>query len=134
MSYRIYDGATYANVVDQHEEAIVSDVNGNPGTDGPGIALRTGKPQVLVDELLSVLVEKRVLTRAYDASGMPFYWTAGEYAIRVWSKRQDARTWLAANSGKTVTQMAAALGVHEAIALALAEGLRVEGKAKLVPV
>lgn len=134
MSYKVYDGATYAQGVDQHEEAIVSDVNGNPGTDGPGISLRTGKSQALVDELLSVLVEKRILTRAYDASGAAFFWTAGEYATRIWAKRADARTWLASNSGKTVTQMAAALGVHEAIALALAEGLRVEGKAKLVPV
>jgi hypothetical protein len=134
MSYKVYDGAAYAQGVDQHEEAIVTDVNGNPGTDGPGIALRTGKPQVLVDELLSVLVEKRILTRAYDTSGMAFYWTAGEYATRIWAKRQDVRTWLSSNSGEMVAQMAADLGVHEAIALALAEGLRAEGKAKLIPV
>ncbi|GAB4244555.1 MAG: hypothetical protein OHK0028_22800 [Deltaproteobacteria bacterium] len=134
MSYRVYDGAAYSSVVDANEEALVSDINANPGTDEPGIVLRTGKPALLVSELLGVLVEKRIVTRAYDASGVPFYWTAGEYAVRVWSRRADARNWLAANSGKTVTQMAASLGVHEAIALALAEGLRAEGKAKLVPV
>lgn len=134
MSYRVYDGAAYSSVVDANEEAIVADINANPGTEEAGVVLRTGKPALLVSELVSVLHEKRIITRAYDASGVAFYWTAGEYAIRIWTKRADARTWLASNSGKTVTQMATALGVHEAIALALAEGLRVEGKAKLIPV
>lgn len=134
MSYKVYDGATYAALVDANEEAIVADINANPGTDAPGIALRTGKNQLLVDELLDVLIEKRIITRAYDTSGAAFFWTAGAYATAVWSKRADARTWLASNSGKTVAQMAAALGVHEAIAYALAEGLRSEGKAKLVAV
>lgn len=134
MSYRVYDGAAYSSVVDTNEEAIVSDINANPGTDEPGIVLRTGKPALLVSELIGVLHEKRIVTRAYDASGSPFYWTAGAYATAVWSKRADARSWLAAHSGQTIAQMAASLGVHEAIALALAEGLRAEGKAKLVPV
>ena len=132
MSYKVYDGATYSSLVDANEEAIVSDVVANPGTDEAGIALRTGKSIVLVRELVAVLHEKRIITRAYDTSGSAFLWDANAYAMAIWNKRGDVRTWLATHSGETVAQMATALGVHEAIALALAEGLRAEGKAKLV--
>ena len=134
MSYKVYDGAVYSATVDTHEEAIVSDVLANPGTDEAGIALRTGKNIVLVRELVAVLHEKRIIVRAYDSSGQAWLWDANTYAMAIWNKRGDVRTWLASNSGKTVAQMATALGVHEAIALALAEGLRAEGKAKLVAV
>jgi hypothetical protein len=134
MSYRIYDGATYSGVVDVNEEAIVSDIVANSGTEESGIVLRTGKPALLVSELVAVLHEKRIITRAYDTSGQAWYWDANAYAMAIWAKRGAVRTWLASNSGKTVAQMASDLGVHEAIALALAEGLRAEGKAKLIPV
>lgn len=134
MSYRIYDASTFAAAIDTHEEGVVSDINANPGTDPAGIGLRTSKPQQVVEEVLQVLEERRIVTRAYDTSGSPFFWIAGSFATAVWTKRADARNWLAANSGKTVGQMAAALGVHEAIACALAEGLRSEGKARLIPV
>lgn len=134
MSYRVYDGAAYSSVVDANEEAIVVDITANPGTEEAGIVLRTGKPALLVSELVSVLHEKRIITRAYDTSGGAWYWDANAYSQAIWTKRAAARTWLASNSGKTVSQMAIDLGVHEAIALALAEGLRVEGKAKLIPV
>ena len=134
MSYRIYDAATFAGAVDTHEEGIVIDINSNPGTDLPGIVLRTSKPQVVVEEVLAVLEERRILVRAYDTSGVPFFWIAGAFATAIWNKRAEARTWLTTNSGKTVAQMASALGVHEAIAYALAEGLRSEGKARLIAV
>ena len=134
MSYRVYDASAFASAVDFHEEGIVSDINANPGTDLAGIVLRTSKPQVVVEEVLQVLEERRIVTRAHDTSGTPFFWIAGVFATTVWSKRADARTWLASNSGKTVAQMASAMGVHEAIANALAEGLRSEGKARLVAV
>jgi hypothetical protein len=134
MSYRVYDASAFAGAVDTHEEGIVSDINANPGTDLAGIVLRTSKPIVVVEEVLQVLEERRIVTRAHDTSGTPFFWIAGAFATTVWSKRADARTWLASNSGKTVAQMASAMGVHEAIANALAEGLRSEGKARLVAV
>ena len=134
MSYRIYDAATFAGAVDTHEEGIVTDINSNPGTDLPGIVLRTSKPQVVVEEVLAVLEERRIIVRAYDTSGVPFFWVAGAFATAIWIKRAEARTWLATNSGKTVAQMASAMGVHEAIAYALAEGLRSEGKARLIAV
>ncbi len=134
MSYRIYDSAVFASAVDSHEEGVVSDVNANPGTDRAGIVLRTAKPQVVVEEVLSVLEERRIITRAHDTSGNEFFWTAGAFATAIWNQRAAARTWLASNSGQTVMQMATALGVHEAIARSLAEGLRSEGKARLIPV
>jgi len=134
MSYRIYDASAFAGAVDSHEEGIVSDINGNPGTDMAGILLRTSKPQLVVEEVLQVLEERRIIVRAHDTSGKPFFWIAGTFATAIWGKRSDARTWLAANSGKTVSQMASAMGVHEAIAYALAEGLRSEGKARLIAV
>ena len=134
MSYRIYDAATFAGAVDTHEEGVVVDINGNPGTDFAGIVLRTSKPSQVVTEVLQVLEERRIITRAYDTSGVPFYWIAGAFAQAVWNKRADVRTWLASNSGKTVAQMATEMGVHEAIAYALAEGLRSEGKARLIAV
>ncbi len=134
MSYRIYDASTFAGAIDAHEEGVVSDINANPGTDLAGIVLRTSKPQQVVEEVLLVLEERRIITRAYDTSGRPFFWTAGAFSTAVWGKRQDARTWLASNGGKTVAQMASGLGVHEAVAYALAEGLRAEGKARLVAV
>lgn len=134
MPYKVYDGAVYSAGVNTHEEAIVADIVANPGTEEAGIVLRTGKSAVIVSEMVSVLHEKRIIVRAYNASGVPFLWDANAYAQAIWTKRRDARTWLKDNSGKTVAQMATDLGVHEAIALALAEGLRAEGKAKLVPV
>lgn len=134
MSYRIYDAATFAGAVDTHEEGIVTDIISNPGTDLPGIVLRTSKPQVVVEEVLAVLEERRILVRAYDTSGVSFFWIAGAFATAIWTKRADARTWLSTNNGKTVAQMASAMGVHEAIAYALAEGLRSEGKARLIAV
>jgi hypothetical protein len=134
MSYRIYDAAQFANRIDNNEEAIFADIQGNPGTDLPGILLRTSKARQLVEELIAVFQERRLIVAAYDTSGVPFYWTAGAFETAIWSKRADARTWLATNNGKTVAQMASAMGVHEAIAYALAEGLRSEGKARLVEV
>lgn len=134
MSYRIYDAANFANRIDNNEEVIVTDIVGNPGTDRAGILLRTSKAGILVDELLENLQERRIVVAAPDTSGNPFYWHAGAYADAIWAKRQDARTWLAANNGKTVAQMASAMGIHEAIAAALAEGLRSEGKARLISV
>lgn len=134
MSYRIYDASAFASAVDSHEEGVVSDINANPGTDLAGIVLRTSKPQLVVEEVLQVLEERRIVTRAHDTSGTPFFWIAGAFATAVWSKRADARTWLTSNSGKTVAQMASEMGAHEAIANALAEGLRSEGKARLIPV
>jgi hypothetical protein len=134
MSYRIYDASAFGAAIDSHEEAIVTDINTNPGTDLAGIVLRTAKSQTVVEEVLAVLEERRIVTRAYDTSGVPFLWTAGAFATAIWNQRAAARTWLAANNGKTVQQMATALGVHEAIAYALAEGLRSEGKARLIAV
>ena len=134
MSYRIYDAAQFANRIGNNEEVVYADIQGNPGTDLPGILLRTAKARQLVEELIAVFQERRLIVAAYDTSGAPFYWTAGAFETAIWSKRSDARTWLAVNNGKTVAQMAASLGVHEAIACALAEGLRAEGKAHLVAV
>lgn len=134
MSYRIYDAANFANRIDNNEEVLVNDIVGNPGTDRAGILLRTSKAALLVDELLENLQERRIIVAAHDTSGNSFYWHAGAYADAIWAKRADARTWLSANNGKTVAQMASAMGIHEAIAAALAEGLRSEGKARLVSV
>ena len=134
MSYRIYDASTFAGAIDTHEERVVSDINSNPGTDLAGIVLRTGKNQQVVEEVLQVLEERRIIVRAYDTSGNPFFWIAGTFATAVWNQRAASRTWLATHSGQTVAQMATALGVHEAIACALAEGLRSEGKARLISV
>ncbi len=93
-----------------------------------------GAPGLAHIGVLQVLEERRIIVRAHDTSGKPFFWIAGTFATAIWGKRSDARTWLAANSGKTVSQMASAMGVHEAIAYALAEGLRSEGKARLIAV
>ncbi len=60
MSYWIYDASAFAGAVDTHEEGIVSDINGNPGTDMPGILLRTSKPQIVFEEVLQVLEERRI--------------------------------------------------------------------------
>ena len=92
MSYRIYDSALFASAVDSHEEGVVSDVNANPGTDIAGIVLRTAKPEIVVQEVLSVLEERRIITRAHDTSGNEFFWTAGTYATAVWNQRAVART------------------------------------------
>jgi len=134
MSYRIYDAAGFANRIANNEQAFFADIMANPGTDKAGIRLRLSKAENLTTELLSVLEERRLIVCAYDTSGTPFYWEPGAWAQAIFSKRADARTWLANNSGNTVAQLASALGVHEAIANALAEGLRSEGKARLIPV
>lgn len=129
---KIYDGSWYSGQVDSMEETFMGYVNNNPGCTEAEIVSGTTLNAIQVNEMMVIMQERRLIMVSYDVQGQPYYWTPGEFSTQIWNNRVAARTWLTTNSGGDIQDLATDLGVHEAIATALAEGLRIEGLARIV--
>ena len=125
--------AQAASLMDTHEEGIWSHINANPGDTGALIVSGTGKNAAIVDAILKIMVSQSVLMRASNIDGTLIgYWTSEAWATEIRTRVASARTWMAANDGADVGQLAADLTVPEAIAQGLASVLQQEGSARIV--
>ena len=129
--YIVSKVATYAAVFTSNSGAVYGDIDANPGTSRADIAVRTGKSAVIVDAVIAVALEARIVVRGYNVAGLEFFWTSPDWTALILANLGAARTWLASNDNGLVSVMAPAIGVHQAVAIDLARILVAEGTAKV---
>lgn len=130
-NYILTKVATYQSVFAGNSGAIFTDIDNNPGATRAGIASRTGKSSQIVDTVVQVALEARLIVQGYNVAGTEAFWTSADWQTLLLNNIAAARTWLANNDNGLVSAMAVSLGVHEAVAIDLARILQAEASLKM---
>lgn len=133
-NYLITQTATAQTLINTNLGLVYAHIDANPATTRAAIqsalALNADIVNYLIDKVLS---PSQVVVRGNNVAGLEFLWTGGDWASALIGNIQAARTWLTTNDNNTTAQMASELGLHEAIAIALAHALQWELRAQLTP-
>lgn len=130
---RVWKVGSYAAEFKAHGATVWEDLKANPGTTLGAIATRLNLSTAIIKRILLALDTQGGLYRGHDTTGNEYVWRIGDFADIAVSNFQAARDWLEIHDGALASQMAAELGLHEAVALRLAYLLDREGSAKVTP-
>lgn len=130
-NYILTKVATFQSVFSSNSGAIFTDIDNNPGATRVGIQTRTGKLAAIVNTVIQVALEARLIVQGYDVAGLEYFWTSADWQTLLLNNLAAARTWLVNNDNGLVSAMAIALGVHEAVAIDLARILQAEASLKM---
>ena len=133
-NYLITRTATAQGLVTANLDNIYSNIDANPATTRAAIQAALSLSADIVNYMIDkVLAPSQIVVHGNNIAGTEFLWTAGDWAAALTGNIAAARTWLTTNDNNTTAQMASEMGIHEAIAIALAFALQWELKAQLTP-
>lgn len=89
-------------------------------------------PESQIATTLETLEEQRLVVKRYSEGGTPSFWKSSQYESIIVGKIAQARTWIIANDGGTLNDMATSLNVHYGIAQSIMETLCAEGSCKVL--
>jgi predicted transcriptional regulator len=124
----VHRADTVFALVETHEANILADVTANPGTTILEVAQRLTINERLVQQIMTIMVQSQVLVAQEDLSqpAVVKFWEPGAWSTLVSTNRAAIRAWVDANEGGKVSDMVAALGIPDALALVLLNYLRGE--------
>lgn len=131
--YYVVKATTYRDRVDANEETVFLAVRDNPGSTLIDVETITGLPHLIVTNVVSGLEDAGILHGAEAFDGSRVWFTAPAWTSTIAANLAAARTWLDTHDAIAVSIMAADLGLHHAVAVALAFAMEREGRAKLIP-
>ena len=121
MPTKITQRQTAFDLIIANGGAISTDVDNNPGTTADETAARLTLGLPLVNAVMAIMVELKMVVSRPQPTGADLYWASGDWATLLRTNFSGARTWIDNNDGGTVEDMAVALGIHFEVALALAQ-------------
>lgn len=130
-NYILTKVATFQSVFSSNSGAIFNDIDANPGATRAGIQTRTGKIAAIVNTVIQVALEARLIVQGYDVAGLEYFWASADWQTLLLNNIAAARTWLTNNDNGLVSAMAISLGIHEAVAIDLARILQAEASLKM---
>lgn len=130
-NYILTKVATFQSIFSTNSGPVFGDIDANPGATRAGVASRTGLAAVVVDTVIQVALEARLIVQGYDVAGVEYFWTASDWQTLLLANLAGARTWLETHDNGLVSALAASLGVHEAVAIDLARILQAEASLKM---
>jgi len=115
-----------ADTVETQGSPIYAYLGSNPGVTEAQIQTGTSIGAAVLEFVLKIMVNSGIVQRRQDTEGTEFYWRATDWATLILQNAAAARTWVAANNNGFVSAMAVAIGVHEAVAVALSQVMELE--------
>ena len=117
-----------------HANAIFTDLVGHAATTPAEIASRLSLDLDLTSRVLAAMDRAGAIWRGHDCAGAEFLWSVAGAQMTVFEKMADARAWLETHDGSTAEDLATDLGVHQAIAIKLAQVMAAESDVKLTAI
>lgn len=115
--------------IQEHGISIMGYVDDNSPCREGDIALGLDLPTDVVCRIVAELLSIQAIFLKPCLDGNQWLWGYAQARDVILGQRIAARNWINGNDGKTISEMATALGIHPSLAIVLANHLRSTGGA-----